>query len=83
MALYAMSGHSRYARTSFCLSQPVLNPVISPVPKPVISTEGGALAAAVEKSAVAICPTKNHFGSGSGSTVLIPGRIVDVALNFL
>ena len=28
-----------------------------------------------------VLPT--YFGSGSGSTVLIPGRIVDVALNFL
>ena len=88
------------------------NPVISPK-TPVISTEGGALAAAAEKSAVVfavVCflspPTKRHFDrrrricrrsgeiccrqchaqhhfvSGSGSTVLIPGRIVDVALNF-
>ena len=26
--------------------------------------------------------SQNYFGSGSGSTVLTPGRIVDVALNF-
>jgi hypothetical protein len=50
----------------------------------VISTEGGALAAAVEKSAFVCFPptTQIHFGSGSGSTVLIPGKIVEVALNF-
>jgi hypothetical protein len=80
-------------------------------PKNVISTEGGAFAAAAEKSAVAVAcslritpntsfrqkaahlppqwrnlllplPHLNHYGSGSGSTILIPGRIVDVALNF-
>ena len=53
-------------------------------PNSVISTEGGALAAAAEKSAFVCFPptTQIHFGSGSGSTVLIPGKIVEVALNF-
>jgi hypothetical protein len=56
---------------------------LPPHSNPVISTEGGAFAAAVEKSAVAFSNRwQIHFGSGSGSTVLIPGKIVEVALNF-